>query len=114
MDLVSKAKQRFGGPRRGRFGKGFLWAGVMVIIILILLFTGLYTIGPEEMGVVQRFGKYVRTEPPGLHFKFPFGVEKVTKVKTARYGRRSSGFVRCCPGSGRNMPSGGTRMNPSW
>jgi hypothetical protein len=52
MDPVSKAKQRFGGPRRGRFGKGFLWAGVMVIIILTLLFTGLYTIGPEEMGVV--------------------------------------------------------------
>jgi len=67
-------------------------AGVVVIIILIFLFTGLYTIGPEEMGVVQRFGTYVRTEPPGLHFRIPFGVEKVTKVKTAGVWKEGFGF----------------------
>ncbi len=92
MDLVSKAKKRFGGSGKGVPGKGFLLAGVVVIIILIFLFTGLYTIGPEEMGVVQRFGKYVRTEPPGLNFKIPFGVEDVTKVKTARVLKEEFGF----------------------
>jgi membrane protease subunit HflK len=89
-------------------------AGVMVIIILILLFTGLYTIGPEEMGVVQRFGKYVRTEPPGLHFKFPFGVEKVTKVKTARVWKEEFGFRTVLPGIRAKYAKRGTRMNPSW
>jgi membrane protease subunit HflK len=98
MDLVSKAMQRFGGAGKGVPGKGFLLAGVVVIIILIFVFTGLYTIDPEEMGVVQRFGKYVRTEPPGLHFKFPFGVEKVTKVKTARVWKEEFGFRTVLPG----------------
>jgi membrane protease subunit HflK len=98
MDLVSKAKKRFGGSGKGVPGKGFLLAGIVVIIILIFLFTGLYTIGPEEMGVVQRFGKYVRTEPPGLNFKIPFGVEDVTKVKTARVLKEEFGFRTVAPG----------------
>jgi membrane protease subunit HflK len=34
----------------------------------------------NQVGVVQRFGEYVRTEPPGLNFKLPNGIEKVTKV----------------------------------
>jgi len=42
MDLVSKAKERFGGGGKGLPGKGFLLAGVLVIIILIFLFTGLF------------------------------------------------------------------------
>jgi membrane protease subunit HflK len=35
----------------------------------------------NEVGVIQRFGKFVRTEQPGLNFKAPNGIEKVTKVK---------------------------------
>ncbi len=61
MDLVSKAKKRFGRSGKGVPGKGFLLAGVVVIIILIFLFTGLYTIGPEEMGVVR--GSASTSEP---------------------------------------------------
>ena len=99
MDLVSKAKKRFGGTGKGGPGKGFLLAGVVVIILLLIfLFIGLYTIGPEEMGVVQRFGTYVRTEPPGLHFRIPFGVEKVTKVKTAGVWKEEFGFRAVTPG----------------
>jgi len=38
-------------------------------------------VGVNEVGVIQRFGKYVRTTTPGLHFKLPRGIEKLTKVK---------------------------------
>lgn len=41
MDLVSKAMHRFAGAGTKGPGKGFLLAGVVVIIILIFLFTGL-------------------------------------------------------------------------
>ncbi|MDA3821173.1 MAG: hypothetical protein PF450_00985, partial [Bacteroidales bacterium] len=34
---------------------------VMVLAIVIIIFTGLYTVNPEEVGVIQRFGKYVST-----------------------------------------------------
>lgn len=81
---------RGGGLRRspGKALGGF----VIVLLALIFLFSGLYTVGPEEMGVVQRFGRYVRTAPPGLHFKIPFGVETVQKVKTARVFKEEFGF----------------------
>jgi membrane protease subunit HflK len=66
---------------RGMKGK-FPGLGLIIaaIIILILLFSSFYTIGVDEVGVVQRFGKYARTTPPGLHFKLPRGIEKLTKV----------------------------------
>lgn len=34
--------------------------------------------------MIQRFGKYIRLSPPGLHAKIPFGIEKVTPVKTEK------------------------------
>lgn len=56
---------------------------VILIIGLIVLIFGssmVYTVDTNEVGVVQRFGKYVRTETSGLKFKLPAGIEKVTKV----------------------------------
>jgi len=58
-----------------------LWLIVGAIIIIIILFSSFYTIGVNEVGVIQRFGKYVRITSPGLHFKLPRGIEKLTKVK---------------------------------
>ena len=63
---------------KGKFpGLGLL---IIVIIILVILFSSFYTIGVNEVGIVQRFGKYARTTQPGLHFKLPRGIEKLTKV----------------------------------
>ncbi|UCF72675.1 MAG: FtsH protease activity modulator HflK [Deltaproteobacteria bacterium] len=53
---------------------------ILIIVILIIALSSFYTIGVNEVGVIQRFGKYVRTTPPGLHFKLPWGIEKLTKV----------------------------------
>ncbi|WP_245809331.1 FtsH protease activity modulator HflK [Desulfamplus magnetovallimortis] len=44
------------------------------------------------MGVIQRFGKYSRICQPGLNFKFPAGIEKVTKVKIKRVYKEEFGF----------------------
>jgi membrane protease subunit HflK len=49
-------------------------------------------VGPEEIGVVLRLGKFVRTTDPGLHVKFPFGVERVTKVPIQRQLKEEFGF----------------------
>jgi len=58
-----------------------LWLIIGAIIIIIILSSSFYTIGVNEVGVIQRFGKYIRTTSPGLHFKLPRGIEKLTKVK---------------------------------
>ncbi len=64
--------------------RGFRPRHSLSIAVLLLLAVGLfsaaYKVENNQKGVVQRFGKYMRTTEPGLHFKIPFGVEKVTKV----------------------------------
>ncbi len=78
-----------------KFKKFKLPGGPLLILIFLLLFFGsstFYTVGVDEVGVVQRFGKYVRTSQPGLNFKLPSGIEKVTKVKVRRVYKEEFGF----------------------
>ncbi len=63
----------------------------LIIIAGILIFSSFFQIDTEEAGVVTRFGKYVRTVDPGLHFKVPF-VEKVYKVPVERQQKLEFGF----------------------
>lgn len=72
---------------------------IIGILILILLATScFYTVGVDEVGVIQRFGKYARTSQPGLNFKLPRGVEKVTKVKVRFVFKEEFGFRTLQPG----------------
>jgi len=66
--------------------------GVIILAAVIFLATGLYTVNPEEVGVIQRFGKYLSTTQPGLHFKIPFGVDNLTKVKVKLVFKEEFGF----------------------
>jgi membrane protease subunit HflK len=63
-----------------------------VVILLIALRTAIFTIDPEEVAIVLRFGKYVRTEEPGLHFRAPFGIETYQKVPVQRQLKVEFGF----------------------
>jgi len=65
---------------------------VIILAVIIFILTGLYTIDPEEVGVIQRFGKYINTTEPGLHFKIPFGVDRLTKVKVKHVYKEEFGF----------------------
>jgi membrane protease subunit HflK len=70
-----------------------MWRTVLLIAgVLLLLLTGYYQVEPDEVGVVQRFGRYVRTTDPGPHLKIPFGVETVTKVPVQRQLKMEFGF----------------------
>ena len=65
---------------------------IIILAVIIFILTGLYTIDPEEVGVIQRFGKYINITEPGLHFKIPFGVDKLTKVKVKHVYKEEFGF----------------------
>ena len=74
------------GPRRlARWG-------ILVFVVIFFLVTTFYTVGPEEIGVVLRLGKYVRSTDPGLHVKLPFTIERVTKVPVQRQLKEEFGF----------------------
>ena len=70
--------------------------GPLVIIIIVIVFFGtstFYTVKQDEVGVVQRFGEFVRTTQPGLNFKLPAGIEKVTKVNVKQVRTEEFGFT---------------------
>jgi membrane protease subunit HflK len=66
-----------------KFSGGWILIAILILVI-VLGSTMVYTVQTNEVGVIQRFGKYVKTTQSGLHFKLPAGIEKVTKVKTKR------------------------------
>ena len=69
------------------------WAGRILVAVLVLLvgWGMFYQVGPDEVGVVLRFGRFVRTGGPGLRVKLPL-VEGVTKVPVQRQLRQQFGF----------------------
>jgi membrane protease subunit HflK len=81
---------------------------VLGVLVLWLVFGGIfYRVQPDEQGVVLRFGKWVDTTPPGLHFKWPAPIDtvmtpKVTRVNRILVGLRDSDV----PGrsTGRDIP----------
>lgn len=63
-----------------------------LLLIPIALLTTLYQVPAEGVGVVLRFGRYVSTEEPGLHYKLPFGIDEVEIVQTRRQLKLEFGF----------------------
>ncbi len=70
-----------------------LLAGAAVVFLLIAgLARGVYTVGPESVGVIQRFGRAVGSVGPGLRFKLPFGIDTVTILPVKRQLKMEFGF----------------------
>ncbi len=68
--------------------------GVIVAVVLAIwgAYTLFYTVQPEEKAVVKRFGSVIGTYDPGLHFKLPFGIDRVQHVTTERVLKEEFGF----------------------
>src|SRR5206468_3723644 len=64
-----------------------------VLLLLALAWTSCYTVQAESEGVVLRFGKFLKTVEPGLHFKLPFSIDHVTVLPTRRQLKLEFGFV---------------------
>ena len=62
------------------------------IALLLWMLTGIYVVGPDEVGVVQTFGKYSRAAQSGLNYHFPFPIEKVSTPKVTEVKRIEIGF----------------------
>jgi membrane protease subunit HflK len=76
-------------PQSGRL----LLAVLIAVALLGGVFSSFYQVEPEQVGVVLRFGQYTGSNtPPGLHFKLPFGIDRVYKVPVQRQLTQEYGF----------------------
>ena len=122
--LQQQKKQGPGGvpPQMGEIfnkfkGMGGKVPGLWIIAIAILIFylgsSIIYTVAVDEVGIVQRFGKYVRTTSPGLHFKLPRGIERITTVKVKYVYKEEFGFRTIKAGVRTQYASGSAYLNES-
>lgn len=83
---IKKAKKH-----RRNFGPKFMTLILLIAFLVVAGFSGFYVVDETEQAVITRLGKYLRTEGPGLHLKFPFGIDKtytvpVKVVQTEQFG----------------------------
>jgi membrane protease subunit HflK len=87
------------GDTEIRIPKNLISLGVLPIIgiiVVLWLLTGIYVVGPDEVGVVRTFGKVTRIVQSGLNYHIPYPIEtadtpKVTEVKRTELGFRTIG-----------------------
>jgi modulator of FtsH protease HflK len=81
----------FGRPQF-RFSPKWLLGIPLLLFLLFGAFSCYFTVSPESVAVVQRFGKYTYTAAPGLHFKLPYGIDTATIVPIRRQLKLEFGF----------------------
>lgn len=87
-----------GGPKLPGLGSRQLGGGfgaLLVLLLVVWLASGFYTVDAAERGVVLRFGKHVQTTEPGLRWRLPYPFESheivdLTGVRTVEVGYRGS------------------------
>ena len=86
----SQEKLRSVLPGGNLGGKGL---GLIVLAaIAIWGLSGFFRVDPDELGVVLRFGKYVRDAKPGLNYHLPYPIESVLTPKVTRVNRIDIGM----------------------
>ncbi len=110
--FVAIARESLSGlVRLPRFDARGRWL-VVALVALAWAATSIYNVQPDEQGVVLRFGKWVDTTQPGLHFHWPYPIEtvlfpKVTKINQIQLGDASdASSIAGAPGRARQMLTG--------
>ncbi len=88
---LEKQFAELGNRLKKNGGKRFFLLA-LILLVAFGLSSAFYKVDTEESGVLLRFGRLHRVSPPGLHFKLPFGIDRVYKAKTGRAEREEFGF----------------------
>ena len=64
----------------------------LITVAALLVLNGIYIIPPQEVGIVLRFGRKLPEDGPGIHYKLPWPVDKLTRVQARRVRVVEIGF----------------------
>src|SRR5438309_6114391 len=92
-DLLRRAQDRLQQLLPGGYFSGIGIALVLVVALAIWGLSGFFRVQSEELGVVLRFGKHVRTVQPGLNYHLPYPIETVLLPKALRVSTISIGMT---------------------
>jgi membrane protease subunit HflK len=80
-EFLKKSRDRFGGRfPTGHDGRPYWLYGLVAFLLIWVLFTSIHRIGPQERGVITRFGSYQGTLSPGIGFTLPTPIDRVQKL----------------------------------
>ncbi|MDA0704959.1 MAG: FtsH protease activity modulator HflK [Proteobacteria bacterium] len=91
-DLVRQGQDRLKGIMPSGEPRGILVLAVLALAAWSA-WSAYYTVPSDSVAVIQRFGKYLKEVPPGLHFKLPLGVDMATIVPVKRQLKQEYGFA---------------------
>ena len=83
-DLLRRGQDRLQQLLPGGYFSGMGIAILLLVALVIWGLSGLFRVQSEELGVVLRFGKHVRTVQPGLNYHWPYPIETVLLPKALR------------------------------
>ena len=91
-DLLRSAQDRLQQFLPGGYFSGLGIVLVLLVVVVIWGLSGVFRVQSEELGVVLRFGKHVRTVGPGLSYHLPYPIETVLLPKALRVSTLNIGF----------------------
>lgn len=91
-DILRQGRERFSQMVPGGFGGKRAWTLGLIIFVALWLLSGFYRVNPQQQGVVLRFGEWISTTSPGLHYHMPYPIESVLKPEVTRDNRINIGF----------------------
>jgi membrane protease subunit HflK len=90
--FAAEAQDRLRRLFSGGSGGGRIVAIGLLVVLFLWIVSGFYIVRPYEQGVVLRFGAYVETTQPGLHYHWPTPFETVLTPSVTFVNRTDIGF----------------------
>ena len=91
-DFLRRSQDRLRSVLPGNLGGGRGIALIALAAVALWGFSGFFRVEPDELGVILRFGKYIREVQPGLNYHLPYPIETALTPQALRFNKLDIGM----------------------